>query len=293
MTTGEENQLFGVKKNGRKHFELIAEPVQQEILEGVFIEGWGYNGSILGPTLVVNPGDEVNIRVYNNLPESTSVHWHGLDIPEKVDGGISVQPSPPIEPGDYYDYQFTIINAPGAHLYHTHYNSMKQQMMGLAGGLIIKEENDPIDHDYFLLLQEFALKDVEHGSVEKGSFQVDPHSHAFNYFTINGRCFPDIPSLETTKGDTVRIRLASIGHSPHPMHLHGHQFEIENQGGNPLPEAMKMQRNSITLSPGETFDVLVKTNNPGNWPLHCHTPHHMANNGTEGHGGMMMSLNYK
>ncbi|WP_153464209.1 multicopper oxidase family protein [Sediminibacillus terrae] len=292
MHTPDQQQLYGEKKDGIKYFELTAEPVRKELLNGVFIEGWGYNGSIPGPTIIVNPGDQVNIRVNNELPESTSVHWHGLDIPVEMDGSVTLQPSPKIEPGQYYDYRFTVINAPGTHMYHSHYNSMKQQMMGLGGGFIIKEKNDPVEHDYFLLLQEFALKDLEHGSVEKGTYEINPHSHAFNFYTINGRCFPDVSPMETEEGEKVRIRLGSIGHSPDPMHIHGHQFEIENQDGNPLPDAMKMKRNSVTLSPGETFDLIVDPNNPGEWPFHCHTPHHMSNNHAEGHGGMMTSLKY-
>ncbi|MGI8314555.1 multicopper oxidase domain-containing protein [Halobacillus mangrovi] len=136
------------------------------------------------------------------------------------------------------------------------------------------------------------MKELEHGKLEEGTYQINPHSHQFNFYTINGRCFPNLSPLEVREGDQVRVRLGSIGHSPHPMHIHGHQFTIENQDGNPLPAALKMERNSVTLSPGETFDIMIKANNPGEWPFHCHTPHHMSNNGTEGHGGMMTSLKY-
>lgn len=93
-------------QNGIKCFELVAEPVNQEILQGVFIKGWGYNQSIPGPTIQVYPGDYVNIRVINHLPEATSIHWHGLDVPNEMDGVPDVQPSPRIEPGQYFDYHF-------------------------------------------------------------------------------------------------------------------------------------------------------------------------------------------
>ncbi|MDP4552313.1 multicopper oxidase domain-containing protein [Alkalihalobacillus macyae] len=293
MLTPDNNQLFGEIKDGVKHFVLTAEPVKQEVLDGIYIEGWGYNGSIPGPTLVVNPRDEVSIRVYNELPEATSVHWHGMDIHENVDGGVELQSSPSIKPGDYVEYNFTINNPPGTHMYHTHVNSMKQLMMGLGGGLIIKEKDDEINDDYFLLLQEFAVKNIEHGELEKGTYPINPHSHSFNFYTINGRCFPDLSHLETKHGEKVRIRFGSLGHGSHPMHIHGHQFIIETQDGNPLPDAMKMNRNSVALASGETFDLMVNANNPGTWPLHCHSPHHMSNNGTEGHGGMMTALKYK
>ena len=116
--------------NGVKYFELVAEPVKREILPGLYINGWGYNGSIPGPTIQVYSGDCVNIRVINHLPEATSVHWHGLDVPNVMDGVPEIEPSPKIEPGEYFDYRFKVINPPGTHMYHTHFNASVQQMMG-------------------------------------------------------------------------------------------------------------------------------------------------------------------
>ncbi|MFD1020331.1 multicopper oxidase family protein [Thalassobacillus hwangdonensis] len=292
MHTPNLNQLFGEIEDGVKYFELRAEPVRQEVLDGIFIEGWGYNGSIPGPTIIVNPGDEVCIKVYNELPEKTSIHWHGMDIPQKMDGAAQLQPSPTIEQGDFYEYRFKVVNPPGTHMYHTHLNTQVQQMMGLGGGFIIKDENDEVDYDYFLLLQEFAVEDLEHMTLEKGTYKVDAHSHDFNFYTINGKCFPATTPMKAEEGKDLRIRMGALGHSLHPMHVHGHQFTIENQDGNPLPETMKMKRNSVSLSSGETFEVKIHANNPGSWPFHCHTPHHMANNHTEGHGGMMTSIEY-
>ena len=124
-------------KNGVKYFELIAEPVKREILPGFYINGWGYNGSIPGPTIQVNTGDYVNIRVINHLPEATSVHWHGLDVPNMMDGVPEIEPSPKIEPNGYFDYNFKITNPPGTHMYHTHFNTPVQQMMELGGAFII------------------------------------------------------------------------------------------------------------------------------------------------------------
>ncbi|MEL7656858.1 MAG: multicopper oxidase domain-containing protein, partial [Bacillota bacterium] len=118
-------------KNGIKFFELTAEPVEREILPGLFIKGWGYNGTIPGPTIEVNPGDYVIIRVVNYLPEATSVHWHGLDVPNIMDGVPEVEPSPQIGPGQYFDYQFRITNPPGTHMYHTHMGSAEGQQQRL------------------------------------------------------------------------------------------------------------------------------------------------------------------
>lgn len=178
-------------KNGVKYFELVAEPVQREILPNLYINCWGYNGTMPGPTIVVFPGDFVEIKVFNRLPEDTSVHWHGLDIPNNMDGVQVIEPSPRIKPGQYFDYQFRITNQPGTHMYHTHVSTARLEMLGLAGGFIIL---DPLDNefvpDFFILLQEFMVKGLPKGKIATGVYDIDPLSMDFNFFTMNGRCFP-------------------------------------------------------------------------------------------------------
>lgn len=199
-------------QNGVKYFELTAEPVKRELLPGLYINGWGYNGSIPGPTIQVYSGDYVNIRVINHLPEATSVHWHGLDVPNVMDGVPEVEPSPKIESGGYFDYRFKITNPPGTHMYHTHFDSVVQQMMGLGGALIIlnRSQNTNIQRDYFLMLQEFRLIGLEMGEIIPGTYDLDPMSHDFNFFTMNGRCFPYVTPLKVKAGEYVRVRLGNI-----------------------------------------------------------------------------------
>jgi FtsP/CotA-like multicopper oxidase with cupredoxin domain len=122
---------------GKKYFELYAQKVKQEILPGLYINAWGYNGSTPGPTIIVNHGDIVVLRVHNELEMPTSVHWHGLNVPNVMDGVPEVEPSPKIEPGKYFDYSFKIINPPGTHMYHTHFMALEQSMMGLEADLLL------------------------------------------------------------------------------------------------------------------------------------------------------------
>lgn len=187
-----ENLSF-VMSNGIKYFELIAEPVQRELLPGFIINGWGYNGSMPGPTILVYPGDWVNIRVINKLPEATSVHWHGVNVPNMMDGVPDVEPSPKIEPDHYFDYRFRITNAPGTHMYHTHFHTVRQEMLGLGGALIILDPTEDqlrFQRDYFIMLQEFHFKGLAKGELHSGTFDIDPLNDQFNFFTMNGRCFP-------------------------------------------------------------------------------------------------------
>jgi manganese oxidase len=280
---------------GVKYFELIAEPVKREILPGIFMNGWGYNGSIPGPTIQVNSGDYVCIRVYNKLPEPTSVHWHGLDIPNVMDGVPDVEPSPKIEPSRYFDYHFRITNPPGTHMYHTHHNSSKQEMLGLGGAFIILNRGnyfDNVDRDYFIMLQEFHLKGLKQGELRPGVYELDQMAHEFNFFTMNGRAFPHATPLQVKYGDSVRIRLGNIVMNAHPIHIHGHQFHVTASDGNAIPHHNQLIKNTINVASGETWNVEFKANNPGVWPFHCHIPHHMTNNMTEKTGGMFTTIVY-
>lgn len=281
-------------QNGTKFFELVAEPVKRELLPGLFINGWGYNGSIPGPTIQVYTGDRVNIRVINHLPEATSVHWHGLDVPNDMDGVPEIEPSPKIEPGEYFDYKFTITNPPGTHMYHTHFNSPVQQMMGLGGAFIIlNRRNSNVQRDYFLMLQEFTVTGLSMGEITPGIYDLDPMSHDFNFFTMNGRCFPYVTPLQVKEGEKVRIRLGNFGHDAHPIHIHGHQFSVSASDGNTIPVQNRLIKSTVNVASGETYDVEFKANNPGKWPFHCHIPHHMSNNMQLTLGGMVTVIHYQ
>lgn len=285
-----------VIQNGVKYFELVAEPVKRELLPGLYINGWGYNGSIPGPTIQVYPDDLVNIRVTNKLPEPTSVHWHGLDVPNVMDGVPGVEPSPRIDPGCYFDYHFKITNPPGTHMYHTHYNTSKQELMGLGGGFIILDPDNyksDITRDYFIMLQEFHVMGLEIHEVKSGVFDIDPFAHNFNFFTMNGRCFPYTTPLIVRYCDHVRVRLGNIVEGAHPIHIHGHQYYVTAADGNTFPPNNRLLKSTINVASGETWDVEFKANNPGIWPFHCHIPHHMSNNLTQQTGGMFTTIVYK
>jgi FtsP/CotA-like multicopper oxidase with cupredoxin domain len=179
-------------------------------------------------------------------------------------------------------------------MYHTHLNSVKQQMMGLGGAFIILDRNQPdeITNDYFLMLGEFALKDIPMGEVKPGEYELDPISHDFNFFTINGHCYPYTTPIMVSYGEIVRIRLGNIMHDAHPMHIHGHQFIITASDGNSIPIHNRLIKNTLNVASGETYDIVFTANNSGNWPFHCHIPHHMTNNMRIEMGGMVTAIHY-
>jgi len=118
-------------------------------------------------------------------------------------------------------------------------------------------------------------------------------SHDFNFFTVNGRCFPNVTLLKVKTGENVRIRLGNLVHDAHPMHIHGHQFTVSASDGNTIPNQHRLIKNTVNVASGETYDVEFKANNPGQWPFHYHIPHHMSNNMQLAIGGMTTVISYQ
>ena len=121
-TEGLGNQPLAPRlENGVKVYELTCKPVSWEYDAGKRADGWAYNGQIPGPELRVTEGDKVRVVVKNELPESTSVHFHGVILPNAMDG-VPFVTQPPIKPGASFTYEFTARN-PGSHMYHSHHTA--------------------------------------------------------------------------------------------------------------------------------------------------------------------------
>ena len=254
--------------NGVKVFHLVAEPVKQVIVPGRTVNLWGYNGSAPGPTIQVKQGDRVRIIVDNHLPEATSMHWHGFEIPFDMDGvpGMSQDPIPP---GGRYVYEFT-LQQEGTYFYHSH--MAMQEMMGMIGAFIMhpKEPYDPpVDKDFAILLQEYAT--LPNNSTPN-SMNME-----FNWLTFNGKSGPACTPLVVRLGDRVRIRLINLGMDHHPIHLHGFQFAVTGTEGGRQPKATWGPNNTVLVGVAQARMVEFLANQPGNWMLHCHLPHHMMN----------------
>lgn len=293
--------------DGIKRVTLTAEQVDQEILNAdgkrVVAEAYGFNGGTPGPTLAFTIGDQVAITVVNHLPEATSVHWHGVIVPNAMDGVPEAgEPSPSIAPGDSFTYQFTVQQT-GTHMYHSHTDAPKQDLLGLAGALIflpLQETSPHVDHDYVYFLNEWSLPQQmtpaqivdmpRTGSpvdtVNSVTAQPDWATMNFNFFTMNGKAFPSTSPIDVEVGERIRIRFFQIGMSTHPMHFHGQDFLHTEQDGNAISPDNQQQLNTITVAPGQTQVVEFYAVNPGVWPLHCHLAHHQANNFSSGLGGM-------
>jgi FtsP/CotA-like multicopper oxidase with cupredoxin domain len=251
-----------------KVFHLIAEPVKKKIAPFKTIDAWGYNGSCPGPTIQVQQGDHVRAIFENRLPESTSLHWHGLEIPIEQDG-VPYISQKPVAPGEKYVYEFT-VHQEGTFFYHAH--SAMQEMMGLIGFFVAHPEKDykpRVDHDYGLILQEWAV--LPNNSV--------PNTAAmeFNWLTFNGVSAPMTTPLLARLGSRVRLRILNLGMDHHPIHLHGHQFVITGTEGGRAPESTWYPLNTVLVGVAQARVVEFEAKYPGAWMIHCHLPHHMMN----------------
>jgi len=226
-------------------------------------------GSMPGPTIEVVEGDKVRIIVHNELPEATTVHWHGLDVPVAMDGVMGLTQDP-IPAGGMFTYEF-VLRQNGTFFYHTHVPM--QQAMGLVGLFIVHPKaawDPPVDRDFALILQEWAIL--------PGSSVTNTMSMEFNIFTTNGRAAPYITPMVVRLGDRVRIRLVNfsvIDH--HPIHLHGMTFWVTGTEGGRMPESAWYPANNVLVAVAQSRDIEFVANNPGDWIMHCHMFHHMMN----------------
>jgi manganese oxidase len=260
-----------VWKDGVKEFHLIAEPVTREFAPGMSVKCWGYNGQTPGPVIEAVEGDRVRILVSNRLPENTSVHWHGILLPNGMDG-VSGLNQPAIRPGETYVYEFT-LRQNGSQMYHPHADEMLQMAVGMMGLFVIHPKEppeSPVDRDFAILLHEWA--------VHPGTYRPDPAVMLdFNMFTFNGKVYPGTSPLVVRTGQRVRIRFGNLSMDSHPIHLHGFRFATTGTDGGPIPPSARHLETTVNVPVGSTRDIEFTADAPGDWIIHCHKSHHTMN----------------
>jgi FtsP/CotA-like multicopper oxidase with cupredoxin domain len=263
--------LTPTMENGVPTYDLVLKKVQWDTGGQAWKEAYTVNGMVPGPELRVKEGETVRFRVKNELDEPSSIHWHGMILPAKMDG-IAHLTQDPIEPGESFTYEFK-PGPPGTHMYHSHFNGAKQVSNGLFGALIVepKDKTHPThpanyDKDFVYIIGDTGLG-----------------------LALSGKGFPyDLP-MKVKEGQRVLLRLINLGVGNHPMHLHGHDFRIVAKDGNAI--AQPMLWNTIDIAPGETYDAAFTANNPGSWLFHCHILPHAE--GPDGMYGLTALLEYE
>jgi FtsP/CotA-like multicopper oxidase with cupredoxin domain len=259
-------------QNGVKVFELTAEELSWETKPGVFVQAMGFNGTVPGPEIRVEQGDRVRIVVRNEMSQPTTLHLHGVTVPNGMDG-VPYITQDPILPGGFFTYEFDVVDPPGMYVYHSHFNSTEQVGKGLYGAFYVQPEGG------------------DWGSLYGG--RVDVESTMFlgdgpTGYVLNGKEFPATQPIVAEQGDTVLIHLANDGAQIHPMHLHGFHFEVVGVDGFALEPSMRYMADTLMVAPGQRFDVLVQADYLGAWAYHCHILPHVE--GPEGMFGMVTAL---
>lgn len=280
---GGQTATYTIDADGAKHFHFTAEKVMWEVVKGHRVVAYTINGIVPGPAVRVTANDHIRITLVNHLSQSTSMHWHGLMLPSSVDGVPGVGQKP-IEPGQSYTYDFTVHDQDvGTHWYHSHDNDLTQVPGGFYGAFIV----DPRPGTPEALAQPKA-------DVEYTEFISEMTSPEGVYYTINGKSFPDTQPILLKHGQTVHIRMIGASEMMHPMHLHGHFFNIVAEDGHML--AQPIQKDTLQIAPGETYDLtFYGWADPGSiYPFHCHILSHVMNPGQKGDemGGLISLVEY-
>jgi FtsP/CotA-like multicopper oxidase with cupredoxin domain len=268
-TEGQGNQPLKFDMDGDvKVFKLTVSKIKWEVTPGVKLDAYAYNGMVPGPTIRVTEGDKLRVIVKNEIAdESTVIHWHGLKIENKADG-VPFLTQDPIKPGETYNYDFTAVN-PGTHMYHSHANAVAQVTGGLLGAFIIDPKDPAVrtkyheEQDIIMVLNDGRLG-----------------------LTLNGKGFPATEPIVAKLGSKVRIRFMNEGQMTHPMHLHGMPMQVVERDGYPLPQPYMLD--TLSVAPGERYDVIVDADNLGTWAFHCHILSHAE--GEHGMFGMVTAM---
>jgi len=255
---------------GVKVGHLIAQVVEHEFAPGLQATCWGYNGGTPGPTIEAIEGDRLRIYVTNHLPEPTTVHWHGVILPNGMDG-VAGLTQKPIPVGETFMYELT-VKYPGTFMYHSHFDEMTQIALGMAGMLIVhpKKLGGPrVDRDFVLMTHEWRL--------DVGAKRPDPTvMNEFNVLTFNSKAFPGTAPLVVGKGERVRIRLGNL--SPmdhHPIHIHGTNFVVTATDGGYVPTSAQIPDTTVLVPVGSTRVIELVPEELGDWAMHCHMTHHV------------------
>ncbi len=261
-----------ITADGTKVYDITAKKVQWEVSPGKFVEATTYNGVVPAPTIHVEVGDTVRINFQNDLHESTDIHFHGIRVPNYMDG-VDPFTQPAIPPGESFVYEFEALE-PAVGIYHSHHNAQEQIPDGLFGAFLIGEMPIP---EY--------LKDKGYTKVDKTVNMVLNDAGVIG-LSLNGKSFPATEPYTLRKGEVMMVHYLNEGLTAHPMHMHQPMGWIIAKDGIPLD--FPMPGDTINIAPGERYTVLYKAVDLGVWAWHCHILTHAES--STGMFGMVTAL---
>ena len=272
-------------------YRLEVAPLNLEI-SGRKVSTWGYGNGLPGPEIRVKEDDILKVAVRNRLSQDITIHWHGLPVPNEMDGVPGVT-QPPIGPGEDFTYEFEVPVC-GSYMYHSHVGVQLDR--GLYGPLIVEPKNEALSYDreHTLVLDDWldgvqgttdkALEKLKSdvggiegiegmegqptpgvGGMGGGALPQWPPDIVYPVYLINGKPPEHPEELEVRRGETVRLRfLNPSSASIYRVALQGHRMRETHADGQSV-EPVEVE--AIRIGMGERYDVFVEAGNPGVWQL--------------------------
>lgn len=259
-----------IKADGTKVFELTASLIQWEVAPGEYVEAWAYNDMVPGPWIHLELDDHVEITVLNETPLATDIHFHGLSLPNDMDG-VAPYTQDPIYPGETFTYKFD-AEEPAIGMYHAHMHGQVAVPNGLFAPITIGDTPLPrgmtvsgveIPED-LEVAQEIPMVLNDAGTIG---------------LTLNAKSFPATEPYFAKEGDWLVYHYFNEGLQVHPMHQHQFFQLVFAKDGVPLDQPYWVD--TLNIAPGERYSVLIHADRPGTWVWHCHILNHV-----ESHDGM-------
>jgi len=254
---------------------LIAKEGSWEVVPGATAAGLTYNGQQPGPVIRVKEGDSVKVILHNQLKSPTSLYFHGMTLPHNI-GGLPRKDAGLVTAGKTYAFSF-IAPAAGTYWYHPQIVHADQMGKGLYGAIVVEPVRmaKTYERDFVMVI---------------GQASVPTAAKSSTYFTVNGKSAPAIPPLEVNSGERIRLRMLNASASACPISLTGHRFEVVSTNGSDGVEP-HLVRDTLTLQPGDRYDLEFTANNPGVWSLASLLPSQTNNDG-KFPGGIAVVVRY-
>jgi uncharacterized cupredoxin-like copper-binding protein len=267
-----------IQPDGTKRFYLTAAITDWEVSPGKIVKAWTYNGQVPGPWLRVEPGDKMEVVLRNELPISTDIHWHGIDVPNDQDGLAPITQSY-IEPRKTYTYKFTAPSTPQLGMYHAHMHGQEAIVNGLFA--IVQVGDTPLPRG-----RKVAEVDIPQDLKIAQEIPMVLNDAGVIGLSLNGKAFPATEPIVANKGDWILIHFLNEGLQVHPMHLHRQPQIVVAKDGHALDSPYRMD--TVLVAPGERYSVLVKAEDTGTWAFHCHIVSHAESD--QGLFGMVTAM---
>jgi FtsP/CotA-like multicopper oxidase with cupredoxin domain len=236
--------------------ELVAAPAQVAVrgAAGPAVSAWTYGGTVPGPEIRLRRGERLRVVLDNRLPQDTTVHWHGVRVPNAMDG-VPHLTQPPVRPGERFVYEFDLPDA-GTYWYHSHLHSAEQLDRGLYGPLIVEELAPPrVDRELTWVLDDWRL--MRDGRVNESFGNAHDMAHAGrigNVVNVNGVVAPEIA---LRAGERIRLRLINAANARiFALQFDGHRPQVIALDGQPVA-AHEPARGSVVLAPGMRCDLVL------------------------------------